>query len=236
MRLLEKVRCEYPLSLHGVGLGLGSTDPLDDMHLAQLKSLVDRFSPGLVSEHLCWGAAGGVHLNDLLPLPYTAEALTHIVERVEQTQEFLGRRILIENVSSYLEFTDSIIPEWEFLAELAQRSGCGILLDINNIYVNAVNHAFDAYHYLNAMPVKAIEEIHLAGHIRKDVQGVTLLIDTHSRRVATPVWDLYTHAIGRLGPRPTLIEWDRDIPPLETLLDEANHAESILERTRACAA
>lgn len=236
LHTLEAVRGEYPVSLHGVGLSLGSADPLDRAHLEHLKALVERVEPAFVSEHLCWGAIGGAHLNDLLPLPYTEDALVHMSARVSEAQAFLGRRILIENVSSYLEFTDSTIPEWEFLAELAQRSGCGILFDVNNVYVNAVNHGFDAHRYVDAVPGGAVEEIHLAGFTRKDPQGVPLLIDSHSKPVAEPVWALYAYALSRLGPKPTLIEWDRDLPSLATLLDEAAHAGRLLDEARACAA
>ncbi|MGH8127252.1 MAG: MNIO family bufferin maturase [Gammaproteobacteria bacterium] len=236
LRTLEAVRNEYAVSLHGVGLSLGSADPLNREHLGRLKALVERVEPALVSEHLCWGAIGGAHLNDLLPLPYTEEALAHMSTRVSEAQDVLGRRMLIENVSSYLEFTESTIPEWEFLTALSERSGCGILFDVNNVYVNAVNHGFDAYRYVDAVPAGPVEEIHLAGFTRKDPQGVPLLIDSHSRPVAEPVWALYAHTLSRLGPKPTLIEWDRDLPPLETLLDEAAHAGRLLDAARVRAA
>ena len=229
---LETLRADYPLSLHGVGLGLGSTDPLDSEHLRRLAQLIERYQPGLISEHLCWSAAGGRHLNDLLPLPYTEEALAHVVQRILRTQEFLGRAILIENVSSYLRFTHSTIPEWEFLAEAARRTGCGILLDVNNIYVSAVNHGFDAQCYLAAIPAQAVQEIHLAGY---DDSGACL-IDTHGTAVSDPVWALYRDAIRRLGERPTLIEWDTDIPALDVLLAEARQADAILQDAHAVAA
>jgi len=229
---LETLRADYPLSLHGVGLGLGSTDPLDSEHLRRLAQLIERYQPGLISEHLCWSAAGGRHLNDLLPLPYTEEALAHVVQRILRTQEFLGRAILIENVSSYLRFTHSTIPEWEFLAEAARRTGCGILLDVNNIYVSAVNHGFDAQCYLAAIPAQAVQEIHLAGY---DDSGACL-IDTHGTAVSDPVWSLYRDAIRRLGERPTLIEWDTDIPALDVLLAEARQADAILQDAHAVAA
>src|SRR5689334_15990288 len=202
--LLERLRVDYPLSVHGVGLGLGSMDALNMPHLHRLAALIERYQPGLVSEHLCWSAADGRHLNDLLPLPYTEEALAHVSERVARTQEFLGRQILIENISSYLRFSHSTIPEWEFVAALARNTGCGILVDVNNIYVSAVNHGFDAHTYLAAIPSKAVQEIHLAGY---DDIG-TCLIDTHGNPVSEPVWALYREAIERMGPRPTLIEWD----------------------------
>ena len=231
-RFLERIRADYPLSLHGVGLGLGSADPLDLEHLRKLARLIERYEPGLVSEHLCWSAAGGRHLNELLPLPYTEEALDHVCGRIDALQDTLRRRVLIENVSGYLEFRHSSIPEWEFLAEVARRSGCAILLDVNNVYVNAMNHGFDARAYLAAMPADAVQEIHLAGF---DASG-PCLIDTHGTPVAHEVWSLYRETIARLGPRPTLIEWDTDIPPLATLIAEAAKAEAILEQSHAVAA
>jgi uncharacterized protein (UPF0276 family) len=229
---LEMLRADYPLSLHGVGLGLGSARPLDTEHLDRLARLIGRYQPGLVSEHLCWSATGERHLNDLLPLPCTEEALEHVTQRIAHTQEHLGRQILIENVSSYLRFRHSTIPEWEFVAEAARRTGCGILLDVNNIYVNAVNHGFDAQTYLTAMPAQAVQEIHLAGY---DDQGVCL-IDTHGTPVSDAVWALYRDAIGRFGERATLIEWDTDIPALDLLISEARKAAAILETAHAIAA
>jgi uncharacterized protein len=225
LRVLERVRSHYPLSLHGVGLSLGSTDPLSREHLSSLKGLVERFEPGLVSDHLCWGMIGGRHLNDLLPLPYTEEAVTVVCRNVAAAQEYLGRQILVENVSSYLQYADSSIPEWDFLAEVARRSGCGILLDVNNIYVSSVNHGFDARAYLDAVPPQAVQEIHLAGF---DSNGACL-IDTHGKPVHGPVWNLYGEALSRLGPVPTLIEWDTDLPALEVLLGEAHKAQQILD-------
>lgn len=235
IRYLDAVRREYPLSLHGVGLSLGSTDPLDRLHLQRLKALVERVEPAFVSEHLCWCSAGGIHLNDLLPLPYTEEALAHVSRRISEVQEFLGRRILVENVSSYLTYTDSAVPEWDFVAEVSRRTDCGILLDVNNVYVNATNHGFDANRYIDAVPAAAVEEIHLAGFTRKDPDGVPLLIDSHSRPVAADVWALYARTVTRLGARPTLIEWDRDIPPLATLLAEAARADTVLNNARTAA-
>jgi uncharacterized protein len=230
LHFLEQVRAHYPLSLHGVGLSLGSADALSGEHLQRLKTLVDRFAPALVSDHLCWGMIGGRHLNDLLPLPFTEEALATVCEHVAQTQDHLQRQILVENVSSYLEFSDSCMPEWEFLAEVAARTGCGILLDVNNVYVSSVNHGFDPLRYLDAMPVHAVQEIHLAGfdRLRLDAGG-EVLIDTHGRQVAGPVWNLYGEALSRVGPVPTLIEWDTDVPPLAVLLDEAAKAQAILD-------
>jgi uncharacterized protein (UPF0276 family) len=228
---LEQVRSLYPLSLHGVGLSLGSADALDREHLRKLKSLVTRFEPALVSEHLSWGAVAGSHLNDLLPLPYTEEALGVVCAHVRQTQDFLGRQILIENISAYLQFRHSTIDEADFIAALASDTGCGILLDVNNLHVNAVNHGIDPLAYLARIPVSAVMEIHLAGF---DSAG-GMLIDTHGKRVAEPVWELYRHALARFGPAPTLIEWDTDIPALAVLLEEAGRAQEILEECHAAA-
>ena len=229
LHVLEHVRREYPLSLHGVGLSLGSADGLREHHLAKLKQLVERVDPLLVSEHLCWGAWGRHHFNDLLPLPYTEEALSLMVERVEQVQTALGRPILIENVSSYLQYRDSAMPELEFAAEVARRCGCGILLDINNLYVNGVNHGFDPHAALAALPARCVKEIHLAGHARTEL----CLIDDHGSHVADPVWSLYEAALARLGRVRTLIEWDTRIPDLDVLLGEARKAETLLDAVHA---
>ena len=229
LHVLEHVRRDYPLSLHGVGLSLGSADGLREQHLAKLQRLVTRIDPLLVSEHLCWGAVGQRHFNDLLPLPYTDEALTLMVERVDRVQTALGRSILVENVSSYLQYRDSALPELEFAAELARRTSCGILLDVNNLYVNSVNHDFDPYLALAALPVQSVQEIHLAGHSRADL----CLIDDHGSRVTDAVWSLYQAALARLGPVRTLIEWDTRIPELDVLLDEARRAETLLDSAHA---
>lgn len=233
---LEQARARYPLSLHGVGMSLGSTDPLNTAHLAKLKDLISRFEPALVSEHLSWGSVGGRYLNDLLPLPYTEAALDHIVNRISQVQDYLGRQILIENVSSYLEYTNATIPEGEFVAEAARRSGCGILLDVNNIYVNSRNHGFDALAYLHAIPRERVQEIHLAGFTINRFEDGEIIIDSHNQLVADAVWALYQQALHYLGPRPTLIEWDTDLPPLEVLVAEAHKADHILETDRVHAA
>lgn len=222
---LEQIRSLYAISLHGVGLSIGSSDPLNQTHLKKLKTLITRYQPLYVSEHLCWGSVGGYYLNDLLPMPYTEEALQYMVQRISQIQEHLGRQILIENISSYLQYRDSVIPEWEFIAAVASSTGCGILLDVNNIYVNAVNHQFDPLQYLQAIPREAVKEIHLAGF---DSNG-ECLIDTHGKAVAAEVWDLYRNAVHRIGRIPTLIEWDTDIPALQVLLREAEKADRILE-------
>ena len=233
---LERIRAHYPLSLHGVGLSIGSTDPLDRRHLAKLKDLMRRFEPALVSEHLSWSSVGGRYLNDLLPLPYTEEALYHMIARVAQVQDALGRPILIENPSSYLQYVESAIPEWEFLVELAARTGCGVLLDVNNIYVSARNHGFDASAYLRAVPRRVVREIHLAGFTVNRFDGGEILVDTHDRPVWPAVWALYRQAVQRFGQIPTLIEWDTDLPELAVLVDEARRADAILEERHARAA
>ncbi len=233
---LEQIRREYPVSLHGVGLSLGSTDPLDLGHLRKIQAVIDRVEPGLVSEHLCWSSAGGRHLNDLLPLPYTEEALVHVVARIDRVQESLQRQILIENISSYLEYRDSTIPEGDFLAEVAKRTGCRILLDVNNLYVTAANQAMDPMRTLEAIPAELVGEVHLAGFTETPIEGGTLLIDTHSRPVADVVWALYRCAIARVGRVPTLIERDADLPPLSVLLAEAAAADAILAECHADAA
>jgi len=229
---LERFRAAYPLSLHGVGLSLGSADRLDERHLAKLEALVRRFEPHLVSEHLSWSAIGGRHANDLLPLPYTEEALTLVVERVARVQERLRRPILLENVSTYHAFAQSTIPEWEFIAEVARRSACRLLIDVNNIHVNAFNHRFDARRYLAAIDPASVAEIHLAGF----EEGDDCLIDTHGAPVSPEVWSLYEAAVARFGAQPTLIEWDTGIPALEVLLGEARKARAILASRAAHAA
>ena len=223
MHALERARAAYPISLHGVGLSLGSADRLAQDHLAKLKRLVDRVEPALVSEHLCWGAVGGIHFNDLLPLPHTGETLALLAERIDRVQTTLQRRILLENLSAYVEFRDSDMTETAFLAELARRTGCGLLLDINNLYVNATNFGFDPVARLAELDGATIGQIHLAGHAVVD----DCLIDTHGSLVSDAVWSLYAHACRRFGPRPTLIEWDTDLPALDVLLSEAARASAI---------
>lgn len=233
---LERVRADYPLSLHGVGLSLGSTDDLHRPHLDNLRQLIERFEPAFVSEHLSWSSVGGRYLNDLLPLPYTDEALRHVSERITRVQEYLGRQILVENISSYLQYEESTLPEAEFLGEVARRSGCGILLDVNNVYVSACNHGFDPETYLDSIPRACVQEMHLAGFTRKQFADGEILIDTHNQPVAPDVWRLYEAAVRRFGRVPTLIEWDSDLPALEVLLDEAHKADTILENAHALAA
>ncbi len=233
---LERIRADYPMSLHGIGLSLGSTDPLNTRHLDRLKVLIDWFQPGLVSEHLSWSSIGGRYLNDLLPLPYTEEALAHVADRIAAVQDHLRRPILIENVSSYLEYMESSIPEWEFLANVARRAGCGMLLDVNNLYVSASNHDLDVHRYLSGIPVDSVTEFHLAGFTVKRFEGGEILIDTHNRMVAAEVWQLYRQAVERFGVKPTLIEWDIELPALEVLLGEAEKADRILEAYHALAA
>ena len=239
LRYLDAIRGDYPLSLHGVGLSLGSAEGLDAGHLERVRRTVERFEPGLVSEHLSWSVVGGTYLTDLLPLPMTEEALDVVCRHVEQVQAFLKRRILVENPSTYLQFRHSTIPEWEFLAKVAERTGCRILCDVNNIYVSACNHGWDASAYIAALPPAAVGEIHLAGHAVKKLDGGrTLRIDDHGSRVAPEVWALYAETLARFGPLPTLIEWDTDVPPIEVLLAEAARAAALLEnaeREHACA-
>jgi len=235
LHVLEHVRSRYPVSLHGVGLALGSVvaDAGDEArfaaHLARLATLVERVEPALVSEHLCWGAFGARHFNDLLPLPYTRDALRWMCMQVTRVQERLRRRILVENVSSYVAFAADEMPELEFLATLARRTGCGVLLDVNNLHVNAVNHGFDARAALAALPPECVGEIHLAGHVRVD----DTLIDDHGSRVAPAVWSLYQHALAEIGAVPTLLEWDTDVPALAVLIGEADAARGRLDVAHA---
>jgi uncharacterized protein (UPF0276 family) len=229
MHALERARAAYPISLHGVGLSLGSADSLAGEHLAKLKRLVDRVEPALVSEHLCWGGVGGLHFNDLLPLPHTGKTLALLADRVDRVQQTLRQRILVENLSAYVEFRDNDMTETAFLAELARRTGCGLLLDVNNLYVNAINFGFDPVARLAELEGAAIGQIHLAGHTVVD----GCLIDTHGSLVCDPVWALYREACRRFGPKPTLIEWDTDLPALDVLLSQAAQAASIAQRGAA---
>ena len=225
---LLRIRADYPLSLHGVGLSLGGTDPLDRSHLAMLARLVALAEPALVSEHLCWSSVGGRHLNDLLPLPFNEAALVHTCARIQAVQESLRRPIAVENISSYVTFAESTMAEPDFVAEVVQRTGCHLLLDVNNVYVNAMNHGLDADAYVARMPA----ELHLAGF----EAGDGCLIDTHGAPVAQPVWALYARTIARIGARPTLIEWDTNLPSFATLQAEAVKARAILAQGDVVAA
>ena len=223
LRVLEAVRRRYPVALHGVSLSIGSADPLDPRYLERLKALADRIEPAIVSDHLCWTGVEGEQLHDLLPLPFTEEAVRHVAGRVQRVQERLGRRMLLENVSTYVTYTHSTMPEWEFLTAVAERAGCGILLDLNNVYVNAYNHQFDPSEYLRRIPGELVGQFHLAGHT--DMGGY--LFDTHSRQVSDQVWALYREALTLWGPVTTLIEWDEDIPPFARLAEEADRSRAI---------
>jgi uncharacterized protein len=227
---LDRIRSDYPIAMHGVSLSIGSTDPLDQQHLATLQRLQRRVQPVWISDHLCWTGVGGRNLHDLLPLPYNEAVLAHVVERVRRVQDRLGSRILLENVSSYVSYPSSQLTEWEFLVEVAQRADCLILLDVNNVYVSSVNHEFDPLVYLDAMPPARVRQIHLAGHQRRP-DG--LIVDTHDAPVAEPVWRLYEHARRRFGDVSTMIERDSNIPPLADLLAELDYARSIARRVDA---
>src|ERR1700730_10733712 len=223
---LERVRARFPLAMHGVSLSIGSTDPLDREYLSAVRVLSRRIEPAWISDHLCWTGIDGRNLHDLLPLPYNEEALAHVVARVGQVQDALGRQLLLENVSSYLTYQESDMSEWEFLSEVAERADCGILLDINNIYVSSVNHGFDPETYLHAMPKKRVRQFHLAGH--SDEGGH--LIDTHGHPIAPPVWGLYARAIEFFGEVPTMIERDDNIPPLTWMVAELDMARELARR------
>jgi uncharacterized protein len=226
---LMRIRERYPLAMHGVSLSIGSSAPLDMAYLRQVRSLARRVAPEWISDHLCWTGVAGRNTHDLLPLPYTEEALEHIVARVRTVQDFLERRILLENVSSYVAFRDSRLSEWQFLAEVATRADCLILLDVNNIYVSAVNHEFDALAYLDGIPAARVQQIHLAGH---ENHG-DYLVDTHDHPVPDPVWELYEEAVRRFGAVSTMIERDDHIPPLEELCTELDQARALCARTLA---
>lgn len=223
LQFLQAIRERFEMVLHGVSLSIGSVDPPDPHYLAEVRRLADRFEPTWISDHLCWTGVGGLNTHDLLPLPYTEEALTLVVDHVGQVQEALGRQILLENVSSYLSFDSSQMPEWEFLSEVAQRADCAILLDVNNVYVSSVNHGFDPRQYLRALPRARIRQIHLAGHSNNGDH----LIDTHDHPIAPEVWDLYAESVALLGAVPTMIERDDHIPPLPELIAELDEARRI---------
>ena len=223
LHYLDRIRERYPMVMHGVSLSIGSHDALNREYLKQLRSLADRIEPKWISDHLCWTGAHGLSAHDLLPLPYTEEALRHVMARVEEVQDFLGRRILLENVSSYVTYPESEMSEWEFLREIAERADCLILLDINNIYVSSINHEFNPHDYLNAIPAERVWQFHLAGHRNLG----DYIIDTHDEPVIDPVWELYTHALRRFGRVSTMIERDDNIPPLADLLAELDHARGL---------
>jgi uncharacterized protein (UPF0276 family) len=231
-RARERARANNPLSLHGVGLALGSAAGLDRAHLERVKRAIRRFEPALVSEHACWGNAGGEYFNDLLPLPYTDEAARLLARQVREAQDFLGRQLLIENVSTYVMFGHSHLTEWEFLTAVVADSGCGLLFDVNNVFVSARNLGLDAHAFIAGLPPAAVQEIHLAGHARTG--GV--LIDDHGSRVCAEVWELYAAALARFGAVPTLIEWDTNIPSLATLVEEAQRADQLLGGVHGLAA
>jgi uncharacterized protein (UPF0276 family) len=224
---LTRIRARYPVVLHGVSLSIGSTDPLDRAYLKALKALAERIEPAWISDHLCWTGVGGKNLHDLMPLPYTEEALRHVARRVRAVQDFLRRRLVLENVSSYVEYRASAMSEWQFVAALCAEADCDLLLDVNNVYVSAFNHGFDALEFLDALPAARVRQIHLAGH---DNCG-DLIIDTHDAKVIGPVWDLYREALRRFGPVPTMIERDARIPPLGVLMREVRQARAVASST-----
>ena len=223
----------FPISVHGVGLSIGGEGPLDRDHLARLKALCDWLNPASFSEHLAWSTHDGVFLNDLLPLPYTPATLARVCTHVDQVQEVLGRRMLLENPSTYIAFAETSLSEVDFLTEVARRTGCGLLLDVNNVYVSGVNQNYDPLGYIDAFPLHLVGEVHLGGHDEdRDDLGGRLLIDSHGRDVADPVWSLYARVIGKAGPLPTLIEWDSDVPDWPVLSAEAARAAQVLEAVR----
>lgn len=220
---LDRIRADYPIALHGVAMSIGNTDPLNTAYLSQLKKLIDHIQPICVSDHICWTGVNQIHLHDLLPLPFTVEAVNHVVSRIRQVQDFLQRQILFENISSYTTFPESEMTEWEFMSEIAQRADCFILLDINNIFVNAFNHGFSAEHYLSGVPIDRVKQFHLAGH--KHCQ--THIIDTHDANIVDDVWNLYANAVKRFSNVSVVIERDSNIPSLSELMQELNDAKKI---------
>ncbi|MBL8642986.1 MAG: DUF692 domain-containing protein [Rhodospirillaceae bacterium] len=230
--MLQEIAARYPISCHGVGLSLGSAQGLDAAHLERLKNLFTWAKPALISEHLSWSVVDGAYLNDLLPLPYTTDALKTVGDNISRAQDAFGRKILIENPSSYLQFAASSMPEYEFLARLAENTGCGLLLDVNNIYVSAANNGFDAGRYIANIPANVVGEIHLAGHSIEDEGDNRVLVDTHSTYVCDPVWALYRATLDHVGVVPTLIEWDLDVPAFEELQAEAARAQGFMNATR----
>jgi uncharacterized protein len=228
LNYLERIRSHYPMAMHGVSMSIGGTDPLNPEYLKQLKSLADRIEPMWISDHLCWTGTDGKNLHDLLPLPYTEEALKHVADRVSQVQDFLGRRMLLENVSSYVSYYQSEMAEWDFIAALAERADCLILLDVNNVYVSSVNHDFNPVEYLQGIPLDRVQQFHLAGHSNCG----DYIIDTHDAPIIDPVWDLYAEAVRRFGDVSTMIERDDNIPELSELLEELDQARRIARSVR----
>jgi uncharacterized protein (UPF0276 family) len=229
-RHLAAIRRDYPLSMHGVGLSIGGDSPLDEAHLGRLKDLCERYEPGLVSEHLAWSTHEGIFFNDLLPLPYTEATLARVATHIDHVQEVLGRRILLENPSSYLAFEATTMTEIDFLEALVRRTGCGLLLDVNNVFVSAANLGFNPESYIAEFPLHEVGEIHLGGH---STEADGLLIDAHDRAVADPVWALFRHVLGRIGPVPSLVEWDNDVPDWPVLFAEAQAAQVLIDDVMA---
>lgn len=228
IKVLEGIRKDHKIVLHGVALSIGSSDELDTQYLVQLKTLAHRIEPEWISDHLCWTGVNGENLHDLLPLPFTREAVNHVVSRIEKVQDFLGRRILMENASSYLSFKHSEMTEWEFVREVCERADCGILLDVNNVYVNSINHGFNPLEYLENLPARRIGQVHLAGHSQEG----DLLIDTHDAPVCAPVWELFRFATQLFGAVSTMVEWDAKIPEYAVLLAEVKKAEAIITESQ----
>ena len=229
LHYLDRIRRDYPMVMHGVSLSIGASDPFEREYLSQLRDLIDRVQPGWVSDHLCWTGIGGLNLHDLLPMPYTQAALDHLISRIEYIQEFIGRALVLENVSSYVTYQADEMSEWEFLATLARRSGCKLLLDVNNVYVSSVNHGFDPHTYIDAISCENVQQIHLAGH---ENHG-SYIIDTHDHPVCDKVWDLYAYTIQKIGMVPTMIERDDNIPALSELLKELDNARGIAAQAEA---
>lgn len=233
LAFLEKLREDYPISLHGVGLSLGSAEGLDPNHLRRVAELVRRLEPAQVSDHVSWSITGGVYFNDLIPVPYDQEALDVMVRNVQQFQQAVGRTVLVENASTYVEYSQSTMSESQFLKELCSRSGCGLLLDVNNVFVNSENHGFDPLPYIADIADLPVGEIHLSGHHLKSIGNRSIRIDDHGSRVSEPVWTLYEKTLELIGPRPTLMEWDSSIPDMAVLMEEAGLAQARLDRARA---
>jgi len=228
---LGRIRAQYPISLHGVGLSIGGEGPLDQAHIGRLAALIDRYQPAVFSEHLAWSSHGGAYLSDLLPLPWTRSTLDRVCAHIDEVQTRLKRQMLLENPATYVAFASSTMGEAEFIRAVARRTGCGLLLDLNNVFVSAANHGYSAAGYLDAFPLEQVGEIHLAGHSeQRDDEGAPLLIDSHDRAVAPPVWDLYRSVIDRIGPVPTLIEWDSDLPDWPTLRAQAQAACRVMQQ------